>query len=102
MSTKNEAKELRKSKIKEGSKFLEWHYVDADNEFDSLGLTFTISDDVKEYRVHNKYGQVEEYTNESLMDEILVVINSNYIIKFYNQDYELINKDLITLKNQLK
>lgn len=75
-----------------------WCYVNTENEFKFLNATFTIDNSVEEYKVHNKAGEVEDYTNEAYMEEILVVIAKDNDLKFYNQNYDLIDSRLVVVK----
>lgn len=80
------------------SKFKQWCYVNTDNEFVFRGKEFVISDKVEEYKVYNKAGTVLDYTNEAYMEEILVVIDKDDEIKFYNQNYDLVDSRLVVRK----
>jgi hypothetical protein len=80
------------------SKFKQWCYVNTDNVFTFKGSKFIISDKVEEYKVYNKAGTVEDYTNEAYMEEILVVIDYTDEMKFYNQNYDLVDARLIVRK----
>lgn len=75
-----------------------WYYVNADNEFLLLDNIFKIDDDVDDYKVHYKYNDLYEFKNKSSMDIILVIIDSNYRIRFFNQNYEEIDKNFINIK----
>lgn len=80
------------------AKATQWCYVNTDNEFEFMNEVFVVSDDVEEYKVHNKAGQVEDFTNEAYMEEILVVVDTNNNVKFYNQNYDLV--DMRFVKNK--
>lgn len=80
------------------SKANQWCYVDTNNEFDFMNRTFVIDESVEEYKVHNKAGQVDDFTNEAYMEDILVVIDKENNLKFYNQNYDLVDSRLITVK----
>lgn len=80
------------------AKATQWCYVNTDNEFKFLNQTFVINESVEEYKVHNKAGSVEDYTNEAYMEEILVVIGNENNLKFYNQNYDLIDDRLVGVK----
>lgn len=73
----------------------EWIYVNVDNEFEFLNNTFKIDDSVHEYKVYNKYSESVDYLNNSSMDEILVTIDKNSNLKFYNQNLNEISIDNI-------
>lgn len=75
-----------------------WCYVNTDNEFTYGGVLLSIDESVEEYKVYNKAGTVEDYTNESYMEEVLVVTDKNYEVKFYNQNYDLIDSRLVKAK----
>lgn len=81
------------------SKATEWKYVNTDNEFEFMNTIFKINDNVEEYKVYNKAGQVEDFTNESYMEEILVAIGKDNVLRFYNQNYDEIKSDLVTIKD---
>jgi hypothetical protein len=74
------------------AKATQWCYVNTDNEFDFMGTKFKIDDSVEEYKVINKAGEVEDFTNEAYMEEILAVLDNHGYIQFYNQDYDLVEK----------
>lgn len=76
----------------------QWCYVNTDNEFKFLDRTFIIDSEVDEYKVHNKAGTVENFTNESYMDEVLAVIDSMNTLRFYNQNYDELEGKLVTVK----
>lgn len=81
--------------ILNNAKVTKWCYVNTDNEFKFMNKLFVIDESVEDYKVHNKAGTVIDYTNEAYMEEILVVIDLDNHIKFYNQNYEHINNKLI-------
>ena len=76
----------------------QWCYVNTDNEFEFLDKTFVIDSKVDEYKVHNKAGVVENFTNEAYMDEVLVAIDSMNTLRFYNQNYDELEAKLVTIK----
>ncbi|AKQ08550.1 hypothetical protein PQE66_gp246 [Bacillus phage PBC2] len=80
------------------SKASKWCYVNTENEFKFMGKTFVIDPSVDVYKVHNKAGTTYEYTNESYMFEILVVIDKEDKLKFYNQNYDYIESELVKVK----
>lgn len=80
------------------SKLTQWCYVDTENEFKFMNQTFVIADSVEEYKVHNKAGTVEDYTNEAYMEEVLVVLNNDNSLTFFNQNYDLIESKFIKVK----
>lgn len=75
-----------------------WCYVNTDNEFTYRGVILVIDERVEEYKVYNKAGTVEEYTNEAYMEEILAVTDRSNEVKFYNQNYDLIDSRLVRAK----
>jgi len=85
----------RCNKIRENSKILEWCYVNTDNEFEFMNRTFTIDESVEQYKVHNKAGEVYDYTNEAMMDKILVVVDNENKLRFYDQDLNEIDGSLV-------
>jgi len=70
----------------------QWCYVNTENEFVFMNEVFVIDSSVEEYKVYNKFGTVEDYTNEAYMEEILVVIDKQGLLRFYNQNYDLVEK----------
>jgi len=80
------------------AKATEWRYVNTENEFTFMNQTFVIDEKVEEYKVHNRAGEVEDFTNEAYMEEILVVIDNNNNIKFYNQNYDLVDDRMVRVK----
>jgi hypothetical protein len=96
--TKRKLTRLEKSTaIISEAKATQWCYVNTDNEFKFMSSTFVISQSVEEYKVHNKAGEVENYTNEAYMEDILVVIDREDNIKFYNQNYDLIDNGMVVV-----
>ena len=85
----------RCNKIRENSKIVEWCYVDTDNEFKFMNRTFVIDESVEQYKVHNKAGEVYDYTNEAIMDKILVVVDNENKLRFYDQDLNEIDGSLV-------
>lgn len=77
---------------------IQWCYVNTDNEFTFMDKVFVINEDVEEYKVHNKAGSVEDYTNEAYMEEILVSVNNDNQIRFYNQNYDLVDGRFVKIK----
>ena len=90
----------RSMDILKDSKVSQWCYVNTENEFEFMGDSLKISKEVGEYKVHRKAGEVEDYTNESIMEEILVVLGSDGNLKFYNQNYDYIEPKHITARNE--
>lgn len=84
--------------ILSNSKASQWCYVNTENEFDFMGSKFVIDGNVEEYKVHNKAGEVDDFTNEAYMEEILAVLDKNGALRFYNQNFEQIDIDRIVVK----
>lgn len=84
--------------VLKNSKAKQWCYVNADNEFEFMNSTFIIDDSVEEYKVYNKAGEVEDFTNEALMEKILVVLYEDNIVRYFNQDLDEIDSSKIKLK----
>lgn len=76
----------------------EWCSVDIHNEFNFMNKSFVIDDNVSEYKVFKKAGDINNYTNMAQMDRVLVVLKNNYELKFYNQNYQLIENNFIKIK----
>ncbi|MDS7057023.1 hypothetical protein NXG04_06880 [Klebsiella pneumoniae] len=76
----------------------EWRYVNTNNEFTFMNLKFVISESVEEYKVYNKAGTVEDYTNEAYMEQVLVVVSKNGDLKFYNQNYDYIEPQYVSIR----
>jgi len=85
----------RCNKIRENSKILEWCYVNTDNEFEFMNRTFAIDESVEQYKVYNKAGEADDYTNEAMMDKILVVVDNDIKLRFYDQDLNEIDGSLV-------
>jgi hypothetical protein len=88
MKKKVQTRLEKSSAIMKGAKKSKWCYVNIDNEFEFEGATLYIHESVEEYKVHNKAFEVEDYTNEAYMEEILVVVDANNLVTFYNQNYD--------------
>lgn len=80
------------------SKASQWCYVNVDNEFKFMGNTFVIDESVEEYKVYNKAGEIDDFTNEAYMEEILVVLYEDDTLKFYNQNFDIIENSKIKVK----
>lgn len=102
MEKRKPTKLEKSTAIKLNAKCSQWCYVDTNNEFKFMNKTFQIDEKVKEYKVHNKAqyidGKLNDFTNEAYMDEILVVIDKQDRLRFYNQNYDPIDGKLIKLK----
>ena len=98
MSKKRETRLAKSSRIIASSHATQWCYVNTENEFEFLGTTFVISQDVKEYTVRNKSGETEDYTNEAYMEEILVALGDDHSLKFYNQHYDEVEQVFVRVK----
>lgn len=64
--------------------------VNVDNEFSLNGIKFIVPEDNDDYRVISKYSEDDEYTNESKMDQVNVVLGSDFKFYFYDEDGEII------------
>jgi hypothetical protein len=95
--TKKLTKLKKSTAIIARSKASQWCYVNTENEFTFMNKIFTISESVEDYKVHNKAGNVEDYTNEAYMEEILVTIDLEDNLKFYNQNYDAIENKLVNV-----
>lgn len=94
----NHKTKLEKStEIIRDAKASQWCYVNTENEFVFMGSVFVI-DDIEDYKVYNKAGTIEDYTNEAYMEEILAIIDKNNLLKFYNQNYDPIETNYIKVK----
>ncbi|GIN66355.1 hypothetical protein J41TS2_17760 [Bacillus sonorensis] len=98
MMAKRKTKLQKSTAILNNSKATKWCYVNTDNEFKFMDQIFIISNKVEEYKVHNKAGTIEDYTNEAYMEEILVTIDNDDRLKFFNQNYDLIERKFIIVK----
>lgn len=96
---KKETKLAKSSRIISTAQVTQWCYVNTENEFEFIGQKFTISKDVKEYKVKNKAGETEDYTNEAYMEEVLVVLDNDRTLKFYNQNYDEIDRVFVSVRN---
>lgn len=88
----------RSTAITSNAKLSKWCYVNTDNEFRFANHTYVIDNSVEEYKVYNKAGTTFDYTNEAYMEQVLVVIDNNNDIKFYNQKYEYIKPEKVYVK----
>ena len=95
---KNLTRLQKSTNIIANSLVIEWKYVNADNEFEFMNKTFIVDDSVDEYKVYNKAGTVEDFTNESYMEEILISLDKNNNLRFYNQNYDEIDSSLVRIK----
>lgn len=77
----------------------QWCYVNVDNEFNFMDNVFIIDESVEEYTVHNKVGNVEDFTNEAYMEVVLVVMHDDNTLKFYNQNFDKIEDSKIRVKD---
>lgn len=95
---KNLTRLQKSTAILNDSKVTEWKYVNTDNEFVFMGQVFKIDESLDEYKVHNKAGTVEDFTNEAYMEEVLISLGEDNHLRFYNQNYEEINSELVKIK----
>lgn len=84
----NKTRIQRSKDILDSSVESEWCVVDADNLFKFKNNLYSIGEVESEYKVYNKYDEVEDYTNETYMDKVLVIVTRNKELKFYNQNYD--------------
>jgi hypothetical protein len=93
----------RSSVIQSNAKVSQWCYVNTDNEFKFMNKIFQIDEKVKEYKVHNKArlidGELNDYTNNFHMEEILCVVDNEDKLNFYNQSYEPIDWKLVKIRD---
>ena len=75
-------------------------YVNPDNEFRFMDNLFIIDKSVSEYAVNNKAGFTKDFTNESYMDKVFVVLNDGHRLIFYNQNFEKIPKEKISVRKE--
>lgn len=77
-----------------------WCIVDIHNNFEFNNRLFIIDEDVEVYKVYNKAGEVEDYTNEAKMEQILAILTNDGNFKFYDQNCDLVKgvSEVITIK----
>lgn len=83
--------------IVENALATKWCYVNTENEFNFINQKFVIDQSVEQYKVHNKSGTVEDFTNEAYMEQILVVVNTDGIA-YYDQNYDLVENNKIQVR----
>ena len=81
----------KSTNILKTSKVSQWRTVDTENEFTFMNQVFKIDESVPEYKVYEKAGTIANYTNKAHMDKVLVVLDTENQIKFYNQNYSSID-----------
>ena len=96
--SKDVARIVKSTKILQGAKVALWCYVNVDNEFSFMNEIMVIDESVEDYKVDNKYSEVEDYTNRAYMEEILVVMDVDNHLRFYNQNYDEIDHTLVRVK----
>lgn len=84
----NKTRIQRSADILKSSKESEWCVVDADNIFSFRNDSYIIGEKELEYKVYNKYDEMKDYTNETYMDKVLVIVTHDNNLKFYNQNYD--------------
>lgn len=85
--TKEKSRLHKSNEVMNGKKETQWCSVDTENEFVFGGKTFVINQSVKEYKVYNKAGEVEDYTNEAVMERILVTVAEvDNSLQFFNEN----------------
>jgi len=77
------------------SKHSVWQRVNIHNEFKFMQDTYEIDESVKEYKVFNKAGEIEDYTNEAYMETILIVVDTEDTITFYDENYDLVESKFV-------
>lgn len=77
------------------SKHSAWQRVNIHNEFQFMQDTYKIDESVKEYKVFNKAGEIEDYTNEAYMETILIVVDEEDTITYYNENYDLVESKFV-------
>lgn len=101
MTKKKPTRIERSTSVLSNSKDSKWCYVNTDNEFTYNNNIYVIDEDVEDYKVYNRAGEVEDYTNEAFMEEILVVaytVDEKDELKFYSQSFEEVEKELVRVK----
>jgi hypothetical protein len=98
MAKKKQTRLQKSTAILQLATATQWCYVNTENEFEFMNQIFVIADSVEEYKVHNKAGTVEDYTNEAYMEEILVVVDNENKLLFFNQNYDLVDNKLVKVK----
>lgn len=96
--TKKLNKLQKSSTITAKAKAIQWCYVNTENEFQFMNQVFVIDENVQEYKVHNKAGTTDDYTNEAYMEEILVVLDNENDLTYYNQNYDIVETKYIKTK----
>lgn len=76
--------------------------VDTENVFKLLGKSFKIDESVKEYKVTNpavydESGKLNNFSNESFMEMVHVVLEEADVMRFYNQNEKEISPLQVTL-----
>ena len=76
--------------------------VNTDNVFRVMDKVFQIDESVKEYRVSNpavydENNRLNDFSNESMMEIVHVVLEMGQPIKFYNQNEKEITPEFIKL-----
>src|SRR5690606_345797 len=80
-----------------------WCRVNINNEFTFAGKTFVIDPSVEQYKVYKKAGEVDDFTNEAFMEEILVVVTDfEKKMVFFDQMMEPIPEGKIYIKSDAK
>lgn len=67
----------------------EWVYIDTENNFRFDNKTFRIQDDLEQYKVESKSGNVVDYLNKSQMDHVLgFYMPDKKEFKFFDENVE--------------
>lgn len=97
--TKKKTRLEKSTAILENTKATQWCYVNIDNEFEFMNRIFVIDEAIDEYKVYNKAGTTYDYTNDAHMDCILVIMDSEDRLTFYNQNYDPVEGKSVTVKS---
>lgn len=97
--TKKISRIEKSTAILSNAKTISWCYVNTENEFTFMDKTFVIDNEVEEYKVHNKSFDVDDYTNEAYMEDILAVKDNEGNINFYNQNYDEVESKFVKVKD---
>lgn len=98
MGNKKHTRFEKGTAIKEMTNSSKWCCVNTENEFIFMGQTFVIPENNENYKVINKASEIEDYTNEAYMEEILVVVDNNHSIWFYDQNFDFVENVVVRIK----
>lgn len=97
MPEKKQTRYERQKQALDNVKLAKWCYVNTENEFVFMNHKFVIPATVEAYEVKNKAYEVEDYTNEASMEQILVTTHKDGGVFFYDEDYNLVKDVLIRM-----